>query len=54
MKTNKKEFTVYETPSIDELELINEGAIFTVSEDDDDDDGVGGEGNLGGETGWGY
>lgn len=52
MKTNKKEFTVYETPSIDELELINEGAIFNVSEDDDD--GVGGEGNLGGETGWGY
>lgn len=44
MKTNKKEFAVYETPSIDELELINEGAIFTVS-DDDDDDGVGGEGN---------
>lgn len=44
MKINKKEFTVYETPSIDELELINEGAIFTVS-DDDDDDGVGGEGN---------
>lgn len=50
MKTNKKEFAVYETPSIDELELINEGAIFTVS----DDEGVGGEGNLGGETGWGY
>lgn len=45
MKTNKKEFAVYETPSIDELELINEGAIFTVSDDDDDDDGVGGEGN---------
>ena len=31
MKTNKKEFTVYETPSIDELELINEGAIFSNS-----------------------
>ena len=45
MKTNKKEFAVYETPSIDELELINEGAIFTVSEDNADDDGVGGEGN---------
>lgn len=52
MKVIKEEM-VYQSPVIEELELVNEGFVFSTSEEDDDE-GVGGEGNLGGETGWGY
>ena len=51
MKVIKEEM-VYQSPVIEELELVNEGFVFSTSEEDDDE-GVGGEGNLGGETGWG-